>query len=197
MPGSVEITLMIKDTFFNMLKNSGRFFPSYSRKLLSEARQHALVQVSQSVMFVYNAYQPKYYARTFQLMEGVGATYSGYWPKMYVSVFDTAVNRDEKWGDPGFPYPSVVEFGQKSGEQDPQSVAERVRNTLNGSDVAVSVFFAGKYGWHEMPPRPFMTIATIATGNWFYNKGTGRMMKAWARQTGTPRERTIRFAGRR
>lgn len=197
MPGAFEITLKISDSFRNVLKNAKYTLPKYARQLQEESKKHALIQVSKSVFYVYNAYEPKEYVRTYQLLEGVGAESGGRWPHMTVSVYDTAVNRDERWGKIGFKYPGVVEYGQGSSAMDPEDVANRVIGALGKSDNVMPVTFAGRYGWRTMPPRPFMTIALVATGNWFYYKGIKGMLDLWFSQSGTPTTRIIKFNGRR
>jgi len=193
---SISVTATITDRFTNVLRNANRFFSSYNRKLMEEGRAHATRQAFEAAQFVYTLYEPVAYKRTYQLLEGLGVTVAGKWPRVTLSIFDTARNRDGRGGEQGFPYPSVVEFGQGMSARDPQDVADRVAQALHGSDRVIPVVFMGEYGWHEMPPRPFMTIAAVAVGNWYYRKGAGRMTKAWIRSANEPRKKVVRIMGR-
>lgn len=197
MAANITIKATVRDSFFNTLRHANRFFSSYGRKIAIEARQHAKAEAVHASMYIYSAYTPRWHIRTYQLFEGMNADVGGRWPRILVSVYNTAVNRDPKNGDVGFPYPNVVEFGQGAGARDPDEVGARVVEAMNGSEKAVGVMFGGRYGWHTMPPRPAMTIAVVAAGNWFYKRGAGQLIRAWFEQPGQTKTKVVRIIGGR
>jgi len=188
--------MIVSDGVWGLLRNASRVLPSHGRRLRREAQQYAMKEVSASVFFPYKRYVPREYSRTYQMLEGVGAESTGGWPSLSVSVFDTARNRSGRWGTAGFPYPGVVEFGQGSGEASPEEVGSRVAKAMGKAMHVQDVPFMGRFGYHNMPPRPFMTPAIVATKNWMMQRRLGRMFKAWFESGGAPRKRVIEFRGR-
>jgi len=189
---SFQIGLTVRDNVTNWLKRALPFFRQYGRNLAAELRYYALREASRLVFEVYDVYQPKVYDRTYQLMEGINAygVYRGAL-NLDVGLYNTAVNRDPTMGQLFFPYPSVVELGQGQYARDIDDITSVVAKAMGKSQTGVFVRFFGKYGWHEMPPRPHMIPAIIATGNYLYYNRLGRVLDAWARRYDKPETRRI------
>ena len=194
MPG-FSIGLTVRDNVTNWLKRALPFFRQHGRNLANELRYHALREASRLVFEVYDVYQPKVYARTFQLMEGIHAygVYRGALT-LDVGLYNTAVNRDPQMGQMFFPYPSVVELGQGEDAKSIDQVVATVSRAMGKSQTGVFVRFSGEYGWRRMPPRPHMIPAIVATGNYLYYNRLGRVIDAWANRFDKPETRKIRLA---